>query len=88
VVLSVKGDLDALSVSEFRQATAQHRESPRLIIEFGSTYIGSAGLSPLVEIVRRTPQQKEDAAFVCTPRISELLTGAGFDRVRGSLQQC
>ncbi len=65
---------------------AQHPESPWLI-ELGSRFIGSAGLSPLVEIVRRIPEQKEDADVVSTPRISELLTGAGSDRVRDSLQQ-
>jgi hypothetical protein len=79
-------DLDALIVLRVPSAMAQHPESPWLI-ELGSRFVGSAGLSPLVEIVRRIPEQKEDADGVCTPRISELLTGAGFDRVRDSLQQ-
>jgi anti-anti-sigma factor len=81
MVLSVKGDLDAFSVPEFRQATAQQRESVRLIIELGSTFIDSAGLNALLGVVRRVREHRGDAAVVCTPRLSGVLTLAGLDRV-------
>ena len=81
VVLNVKGDLDAFSVSAFRQAAARHRESPRLIIELRSGFIDSAGLNALVGTVRRIHEQNGGAAVVCTARVSELLTIAGFDRM-------
>jgi anti-anti-sigma factor len=81
LVLSVKGDLDAFSVAEFRQATAQDTHISKLIIELGSTFIDSAGLHALVGAVRRVREEKGDAAVVCTNRVSEMLTIAGFDRV-------
>ena len=81
LVLSVQGDLDAFSVGEFRQATARDRHSSKLIIELGSTFIDTAGLHALVGAVRRVREEKGNAAVVCTNRVSEMLTIAGFDRV-------
>jgi anti-anti-sigma factor len=81
LVLSVRGDLDAFSVGEFRQATAQHHDSSRLIIDLDSNFIDSAGLHALVAAVRRVREDKGDAIVVCTKHVSEMLRVVGFDRV-------
>jgi anti-anti-sigma factor len=81
VVLNVKGDLDAFSVGEFRQAAVQRNDSSRLIIDLDSTFIDSAGLHALVGTVTRTREDKGDAVVVCTKRVAEMLKIAGLDRV-------
>lgn len=80
-VLSIRGDLDAFTVSEFRQATAELPGSLRLIIELGATFIDSAGLNALLGAVRRVREREGDAAVVCSPRVLRFLKIAGFDRV-------
>jgi anti-anti-sigma factor len=76
VVLGVKGYLDAFSVTAFRQAAADYKLVPKLIIKLDTTFLDSAGLHALVG------DQGGEAAVVCThPRIAHVLRATGFDRV-------
>src|SRR5439155_18252498 len=78
----VKGYLDAFSVSEFRQAAAETRTVPKLIIDLGTTFLDSAGLNALVGAVRQVRDHQGEAAVVCThPRMARVLSTTGFDRV-------
>jgi anti-sigma B factor antagonist len=82
VVLDVKGDLDAFSVTQFRHAAAENNAVPRLIINLGATFLDSAGLNALVGAVRQVRDHRGDAAVVCAhPRIAGILHTTGFDRV-------
>lgn len=82
VVLDVKGDLDAFSVTQFRQAAAENTSIPKLIINLGTSFIDSAGLNALVGAVRQVRDHRGQAAVVCAhPRISRVLYTTGFDRV-------
>jgi anti-anti-sigma factor len=82
VVLEVKGYLDAFSVTEFRQAAAENKTAPKLIINLGTTFVDSAGLNALVGAVRQVRDCRGEAAIVCThPSVSHVLYNAGFDRV-------
>ena len=54
VLLGVKGYLDAFSVTEFRQAAADYKLVPKLIIKLDTTFLDSAGLSALVGAVARS----------------------------------
>jgi anti-sigma B factor antagonist len=82
VVLGVKGYLDAFSVTAFRQAAADYKLVPKLIIKLDTTFLDSAGLHALVGAVRQVRDQGGEAAVVCThPRIAHVLRATGFDRV-------
>jgi anti-anti-sigma factor len=82
VLLGVKGYLDAFSVTEFRQAAADNKTAPKLIIKLDTTFLDSAGLNALVGAVRQVRDHRGEAAVVCThPRIAQVLHSTGFDRV-------
>jgi anti-anti-sigma factor len=82
VVLDVKGDLDAFSVSQFRQAAVENTTVPKLIINLGTTFLDSAGLNALVGTVRQVRDHHGEAAVVCDrPRITRVLHTTGFDRI-------
>lgn len=73
VVLSVKGDLDAFTVAEFRQAAARPRDSSTLIIQLGSAFVDSAGLNALIQVARQAREDNGRTAVVCTKRANEFL---------------
>ncbi len=82
VLLGVKGYLDAFSVTEFRQAAADYKLVPKLIIKLDTTFLDSAGLSALVGAVRQVRDHRGEAAVVCAhARIADVLRSTGFDRV-------
>jgi anti-anti-sigma factor len=82
VLLDVKGYLDAFSVTEFRQAAAENRAVPKLIINLDTTFLDYAGVHALVGAVRQVHDQRGEAAVVCDhPRVTRVLRTAGFDRV-------
>ena len=82
VVLEVKGYLDAFSVTEFRQAAADNKRAPRLIINLSTTFVDSAGLNALVGAVRQVRDHRGKAAIVSThPRTTRVLQSSGFDRI-------
>ncbi|HUJ67532.1 MAG TPA: anti-sigma factor antagonist [Acidimicrobiales bacterium] len=82
VVLEVSGYLDAFSVTDFRQATAENKRVPKLIINLGATFLDSAGLNALVAAVSQVRDHRGEAAIVCAdPRTASVLYTTGFDRV-------
>ena len=82
VVLEVKGYLDAFSVPEFRQAAADNKRAPNLIISLSTTFVDSAGLNALVGAVRQVRDHRGNAAIVSThPRTTRVLYTTGLDRI-------
>jgi anti-anti-sigma factor len=82
VVLEVKGHLDAFSVPEFRQAAADNKRAPNLIINLSTPFVDSAGLNALVGAVRQVRDHRGKAAIVsANPRTTRVLYTTGFDRI-------
>jgi anti-sigma B factor antagonist len=82
VVLDVKGYLDAFSVTEFRQAAAEHKTVRKLIINLSTSFLDSAGLNALVGAVRQVRERGGEAALVCAhPRMTRVLNTSGLDRI-------
>lgn len=77
------GELDAFTVSQFREALAELANRPRLVIDLsGVPFIDSAGLGALIGGIRRTREQGGDVAVSCTrPVLLRLLRTTGFDRI-------
>lgn len=77
------GELDAFTVSRFRQALAELASSSRLLIDMsGVPFVDSAGLGALIGGIRRTREMGGDVAVVCNrPTLTRLLRTTGFDRI-------
>ena len=77
------GELDAFTVSQFRQALAEMASSPRLIIDMsGVPFVDSAGLGALIGGIRRARELGGDVAVACNrPTLVRLLRTTGFDRI-------
>ena len=77
------GELDAFTVSQFRQALAELASNPRLIIDMsGVPFVDSAGLGALIGGIRRARELGGDVAVVCNrPTLTRLLRTTGFDRI-------
>lgn len=77
------GELDAFTVSQFRQTLAELASSPRLLIDLtGVPFVDSAGLGALIGGIRRVRELGGDVAVAC-PRatLTRLLRTTGFDRI-------
>src|SRR4051794_41262426 len=62
------GELDAFTVSQFRQALAELASTPRLLIDMsGVPFVDSAGLGALIGGIRRAPELGGDVAVACKP---------------------
>ncbi len=87
------GELDAFTVSQFRQALADLASSRQLLIidMSGVPFVDSAGLGALIGGIRRTRELGGDVAVCCTrPTLTRLLHTTGLDRivpVAGSLEE-
>jgi anti-sigma B factor antagonist len=83
VVCRPVGELDAFSVSQFRQALAKTASSPNLVIDLsGVTFVDSAGLGALVGGIRRAREHGGQVAVACSrPVLVRLLQSTGFDRI-------
>ncbi|HLI54068.1 MAG TPA: STAS domain-containing protein [Acidimicrobiales bacterium] len=83
VVCRPVGELDAFTVSQFRQALADLASSRRLIIDMsGIPFVDSAGLGALIGGIRRTRELGGDVAVACDrPTLVRLLRTTGFDRI-------
>jgi len=83
VVCRPEGELDALTVSQFRQALAEVASSPYLVIDLSSvTFVDSAGLGALIGGIRRTRELGGQTAVACSrPVLVRLLKTTGFDRI-------
>jgi anti-sigma B factor antagonist len=83
VICQPVGELDAFTVSQFRQALADLASSARLVIDMsGIPFIDSAGLGALIGGIRRTRELGGDVAVACDrPTLVRLLRTTGFDRI-------
>lgn len=77
------GELDAFTVSQFRQTLAELASSKRLVIDMsGVPFVDSAGLGALIGGIRRTRELGGDVAVACDrPTLVRLLKTTGFDRI-------
>jgi anti-sigma B factor antagonist len=77
------GELDAFTVSQFRQALAEMATGRRLVIDMsGIPFVDSAGLGALIGAIRRTRELGGDVAVACSrPTLVRLLRTTGFDRI-------
>lgn len=77
------GELDAFTVSKFRQALAEMATSHRLLIDMsGVPFVDSAGLGALIGGIRRARELGGDVAVACNrPTLVRLLRTTGFDRI-------
>jgi anti-sigma B factor antagonist len=77
------GELDAFTVSQFRQALAELASSAHLLIDLsGVPFVDSAGLGALIGGIRSVRELGGDVAVAC-PRatLTRLLRTTGFDRI-------
>jgi anti-sigma B factor antagonist len=77
------GELDAFTVSQFRQALAELASNRRLLIDMsGVPFVDSAGLGALIGGIRRARELGGDVAVCCNrPTLTRLLRTTGFDRI-------
>ncbi|MHB1487918.1 MAG: STAS domain-containing protein [Acidimicrobiales bacterium] len=77
------GELDAYTVSQFREALAELVSSPRLLIDMSDVpFVDSAGLGALIGGIRRAREMGGDVAVSCSrPTLTRLLKTTGFDRI-------
>ena len=82
VVLSVKGYLDAFSVTEFRQVAAEHRSVPKVIVNLATTFLDSAGLNALIGAVRQVREHRGAAAIVSShPSTTQSMSSNAWPRM-------
>ena len=77
------GELDAFTVSQFRQTLAELASSPQLVIDLsGVPFVDSAGLGALIGGIRRVRELGGEVAVACPrPTLTRLLRTTGFDRI-------
>jgi anti-sigma B factor antagonist len=77
------GELDAFTVSQFRQALAEMASSKRVLIDLsGISFIDSAGVGALIGGIRSTRELGGEVAVASNrPTLNKLLRTSGFDRI-------
>jgi anti-sigma B factor antagonist len=77
------GELDAFTVSQFRQALAEMASKPQLIIDMsGVPFVDSAGLGALIGGIRRARELGGDVVVACNrASLIRTLRTTGFDRI-------
>lgn len=77
------GELDAFTVSQFRQSLAELASQPCLLIDMSAVpFVDSAGLGALIGGIRRTRELGGEVAVACNrPTLTRLLRTTGFDRI-------
>lgn len=82
-VLRPRGDIDAYSVGQFREALSALAEAPKLLIDLSEVpFMDSAGLGALIGGIRRTRDHDGEIVVVCSaPSLTRLLHTTGFDRI-------
>lgn len=78
------GELDAFTVSQFRQSLAELASTARLLLIDMSAvpFVDSAGLGALIGGIRRARELGGDVAVACNrPTLTRLLRTTGFDRI-------
>ena len=82
-VLGPRGDIDAYSVGQFREALSGLSEVGRLLIDLSEVkFMDSAGLGALIGGIRRNRDNEGEIVVVCAnPSLTRLLHTTGFDRI-------
>lgn len=82
-VLRPRGDIDAYSVGQFREALSSLAEVSRLLIDLSEVpFMDSAGLGALIGGIRRNRDHEGEIVVVCDkPALTRLLHTTGFDRI-------
>ena len=77
------GELDAYTVSSFRDALGRLSSVPKLLIDMSQVpFVDSAGLGALIGGIRRARESGGDVAVACNrPTLVRLLHTTGFDRI-------
>lgn len=77
------GELDAYTVTQFREALASFAGVPRLVIDLSAVpFMDSAGLGALIGGIRRARENDGEVAVACSrPTLTRLLHTTGFDRI-------
>lgn len=77
------GELDAYTVSEFRDVLGTLATKPNLVIDLSDVpFMDSAGLGALIGGIRRAREAGGDVAVACSrPTLTRLLHTTGFDRI-------
>lgn len=83
IVLTPVGELDAFTVSLFRQEVAQIAAGSQVVIDMSRVpFLDSSGLGALIGAIRRVRELGGDVAVACNrPSIEHLLRTTGFDRI-------
>jgi len=78
-----KGELDAYTVGNFREALTRLTDGRNLLIDLSEVpFMDSAGLGALIGGIRRAREAGGDVAVACSrPTLSRLLHTTGFDRI-------
>jgi anti-sigma B factor antagonist len=77
------GELDAYTVSQFREALGGLASKQFLLIDLSAVpFMDSAGLGALIGGIRRAREAGGDVAVACSrPTLTRLLHTTGFDRI-------
>ncbi len=77
------GELDAYTVSQFREALGGLATTKYLLIDLSAVpFMDSAGLGALIGGIRRAREAGGDVAVACSrPTLTRLLHTTGFDRI-------
>ena len=83
VVCRPVGELDAFTVSQFRQALAELATGDLIVVDLSSVpFVDSAGLGALIGGIRRAREVNGDVAVCCNrDTLSRLLHTTGLDRI-------
>ncbi len=83
VICRPVGEVEAFTVSAFRQALADMASAGRMVIDLSAVpFVDSAGLGALIGGIRRTRELGGHVAVACTrPTLVRLLRTSGFDRI-------
>lgn len=82
-LLRPRGELDAYTVAQFREALAEHADESRLVIDLCEVpFMDSAGLGALIGGIRRIRENEGRVAVFCDgPTLTRLLHTTGFNRI-------
>jgi anti-sigma B factor antagonist len=77
------GELDAYTVSQFREALGGLASKQYLLIDLSAVpFMDSAGLGALIGGIRRAREHGGEVAVACSrPTLTRLLHTTGFDRI-------
>ena len=83
VVCRPSGELDAFTVSKFRQSLAEIADASNVLIDLSNVpFLDSAGLGALIGGIRRAREKGGDVALACDrPTLTRLLRTTGLDRI-------